>query len=208
MNVRRRHGVAGWCAPLPSCLMPCARARVATPALLGVVVAVAVGCARSPEDAAVGFVRRLGGRADSIRRIDLAHTAATDADLARLAATGGESLAAVEELDLTHTAVTDGGLASLAAFPGLRKLSLTLTRVTDAGLPKLASLEHLSELYLIETSVTDAGVEPLSRLVSLRRLVLLRTAVGAAGLERLRRAVPGATIDVEPPAVRARRATP
>lgn len=178
--------------------------RVATLAICGCVVA--VGCGRSPEEAALGVVRRLGGRADSIRRLDLAHTAATDADLARLAAVGGEALGGVEDLDLTHTPVTDGGLAALAAFPKLRKLSLTLTAVTDAGLPALAPLGDLSELYLIETAVTDAGVEPLARLASLRRLVLLRTDVGDAGLARLRRSLPEATIDVEPPTARARRA--
>jgi len=183
------------------------RCRVTMLSLVGCVVAGMIGCARSPEEAAVGFVRRLGGRADSIHRIDLAHTAATDADLTRLvAAVGGAALAGVEELDLTHTAVTDGGLATLAAFPSLRKLSLTLTRVSDAGLPALAALGKLSELYLIETAVTDAGVEPLCRLLSLRRLVLLRTAVGDAGLERLRQALPDAMIHVEPPAARARRA--
>lgn len=182
------------------------RDRVATLSLMGCLVVCAVGCAGSPGEVVVGFVRRLGGRADSIRRIDLAHTAVTDADLARLVAVGREALVGVEELDLTHTAVTDGGLATLEAFPSLRKLSLTLTRVTDAGLPALAPLGNLSELYLIETAVTDAGVEPLSRLVSLRRLVLLRTTVGDAALERLRRALPEATIDVEPAAARARRA--
>ena len=153
-----------------------------TLAVVGCLGAGMGGCADSPADAALGFVRRLGGRAETVRRIDLAHTATTDADLARLAKLGGEALAGVEDLDLTHTAITDSGLTTLAAFPTLRKLSLTLT------------------------AVTDAGVEPLSRLSSLRRLVLLRTAVSAAGLERLRRALPGATIDVEPPVVRARRA--
>ncbi|MEI6506519.1 MAG: hypothetical protein WCO90_11665 [Planctomycetota bacterium] len=177
-----------------------------TLAVVGCLAAGMGGCADSPADAALGFVRRLGGRAETVRRIDLAHTATTDADLARLAKLGGEALAGVEDLDLTHTAITDSGLTTLAAFSTLRKLSLTLTAVTDAGLPAILPLGTLSELYLIETAVTDAGVEPLSRLSSLRRLVLLRTAVSAVGLERLRRALPGATIDVEPPVVRARRA--
>ena len=101
----------------------CVRARIATLSLAGCIVAGCIvagcsvvgtsGCARSPEEEVVGLVRRLGGRADSIRRIDLAHTATTDADLARLVAIGGEPLAGVEELDLTHTAVTDAGVTAL-----------------------------------------------------------------------------------------------
>lgn len=178
------------------------RGRVA---MLSLVV-VLVGCARSPEEAALGEVRRLGGRADSIRRLDLAHTVASDADLARLAAIGGGALAGVEELDLTHSRITDRGLQSLGAFPEVKKLTLTLTGVTDAGLPALGGLGKLSELYLIETAITDAAVEPLSRLASLRKLVLLRTGVGDAGIVRLRQALPEAEIHVEPAAVRARRA--
>jgi hypothetical protein len=165
-----------------------------------------VGCARSPEQEAMAFVRRLGGRADSIRRLDLAQTAATDGDLEQLAAVGDGALVAVEELDLTRTRVTDHGLVALRAFSGLTKLTLTLTGVSDEGLAALEPLERLADLALIETGITDAAVEPLSRLTGVRRLVLMRTGVSAAGIARLRQSLPEAEIHVEPAAARARRA--
>jgi len=178
------------------------RVRVA---MLSLVAAV-VGCARSPEEATLGEVRRLGGRAASIHRLDLAHTAAADADLARLTAIGGDALAGVEELDLTHTGISDRGLVSLQAFSGLKKLSLTLTGVTDAGLAALKPLERLADLALVETGITDAAVEPLSCLTGVRRLVLLRTRLSESGIARLRQSLPEAEIHVEPAAVRGRRA--
>jgi hypothetical protein len=168
--------------------------------------AAALGCAPAPEEAALGYVRRLGGRAASIRRLDLAHTSATDADLAMLAAVGGGALAGVEELDLTHTGITDVGLSALRSFPNVKKLSLTLTGITDAGLPALAALEQLADLYLIETAITDAAVEPLSGFARLRTLVLLRTAVSEAGIVRLRQALPSTAIQIEPAGGRGRRA--
>jgi len=164
------------------------------------------GCPHSTEDAAVGFVRRLGGRAPSIHRLDLAHTAIGDDDLQRLTQIGGASLAGVEQLDLTHTRITDRGVAMLRSFPKVKKLSLTLTGVSDAGVHSLAALEQLAELYLIETAVTDAALEPLSRLVHLRTLVLLRTDVTPAGISRLRQALPTALIQVDPAGGRTRRA--
>ena len=165
------------------------------------------GCARSPEQEAMVFVRRLGGRADSIRRIDLAQTTATDADLERLAAVGDGALAAVEELDLTRTRVTDRGLVALQAFPGLTKLTLTLTGVSDGGLAALEPLGRLTDLALIETGITDAAVESLSHLTGLRRLVLMRTGVSDAGIARLRQSLPETQIHIEPAAARARRAS-
>ena len=198
---------------------PVRRATV-TAALLAACIS---GCARTPEQAVVALVQRLGGRTTAvaarestatvteqaaITRIDLAHTAVTDGDLAILAAacSSGGLLDRVEELDLTHTGITDRGLELLVAFPAVRKLSLTLTRITDAGLAPLAGLTHLTDLYLIETRLTDAAVDPLSQLSQLRMLVLLRTGLSAAGIARLRHSLPQTMIQVEPsPARPARR---
>jgi len=197
------------------------------PLLAGIAGCLVCGCGDAPERAAtkavVRAVERLGGkvviaaaaapgdRPGAVRRIDLAHTAVTDADLtglAALAAAAGGPLDAVEELDLTHTAVGDRGVAAVAALPAIRKLSLTLTRVGDAGLGPLARLERLTELYLAETSLTDEAVAALERLAGLRVLVLLRTGVSDAGVARLRRALPEATIQVEPAAARRRQRSP
>jgi len=176
------------------------------------------GCTTTPEQAALSLVRRLGGKAtatdgqEGIVRIDLAHTAVTDDDLARLAGLGGGGsagpLGRLEEFDLTHTAITDIGIESLPAFPLLRKLSLTLTKVTDAGLASLATLEHLTALYLIETRLSDAAVEPLSRLRHLQTLVLLRTDLSDAAIDSLRRALPRAKIQIEPAGARSGRKKP
>lgn len=180
--------------------------------------ALLVGCTTTPEQAALSMVRRLGGKAMAVDgqagivRIDLAHTAVTDDDLARLAGLGGGGAAGplgrLEELDLTHTAITDRGVEALPAFPRLRKLSLTLTKVTDAGLASLSTLDHLAELYLIETRLSDAAVEPLSRLRHLQTLVLLRTDVSDAAIDSLRRALPRAKIQIEPAAARSGRKRP
>ena len=193
------------------------RCLVRPPGVAVVVMAALVAsCTPAPQQEALTLVRRLGGRAtaggqSNIARIDLAHTAVTDDELARLAALGGGPngpLGRLEELDLTHTGITDRGIESLAGFPAVRKLSLTLTQVTDAGLAPLSALEHLTELYLIETRLTDAAVEPLSRLRQLQTLVLLRTGVSDAGIERLRRALPRTRIQIEPAAARSVRRAP
>jgi len=187
---------------------------ISAAALLSGVLA---GCSPTPEQAALKLVRRLGGSVtaasgtNGIVRVDLAHTAVTDDDLARLARAGGGAagpLGRLVEFDLTHTGITDRGIESLTAFPLLRKLSLTLTQVTDAGIDPLAALEQLSELYLIETQLTDAAVEPLSRLRHLQTLVLLRTALSDAGIASLRRSLPQVTIQIEPAAARSRRSRP
>ena len=197
---------SGWCAVRPATIAA---------ALLATVLA---GCSTTPEQAALRLVRRLGGKAmavdgqEGIVRIDLAHTAVSDDDLARLARLGGGgsagTLGRMEELDLTHTAITDRGVEVLRAFPLLRKLSLTLTKVTDAGLASLSTMGHLTELYLIETQLTDAAVEPLSRLRHLQTLVLLRTDVSDAGIDSLRRALPRAKVQIEPAAARSGRKKP
>ncbi|MCX7431352.1 MAG: hypothetical protein NTY17_10175 [Planctomycetia bacterium] len=197
---------SGWSAVRPATIAA---------VLLAMVLA---GCTTTPEQAALSLVRRLGGKAmpadgqEGIVRIDLAHTAVTDNDLARLAGLGGGGpagpLGRMEALDLTHTGITDRGVESLAAFPRVRKLSLTLTKVTDAGLASLSTMEHLTELYLIETQLTDAAVEPLSRLRHLQTLVLLRTDVSDAGVDSLRRALPRAKVQIEPAAARSGRKKP
>lgn len=169
------------------------------------VLAGMLGCGQTPAEAVVACVRRLGGRAETIRRIDLAQTPTTDADLERLAAIGGGSLTAVEELDLTRTGITDRGLAAVRGFSGLTRLTLTLTAVTDEGLRQLEPLEHLADLALIETAIDDHAVEPLSRLTRLRRLVLMRTRLSDTAIARLRQMLPRTAIHVEPAAARARR---
>jgi hypothetical protein len=175
--------------------------------LLLLALAAATGCAPAPGQAAARAIERLGGKAvfappagdapAALRRIDLAHTQVSDADLVRLAREWGGAagpLATVEELDLTHTAVGDEAVAALPEFPALRKLSLTLTRVGDGGLAPLARLDRLAELYLADTPVTDAAVATLEKLPRLRTLVLLRTEVSDAAAARLRRALPDALV--------------
>ena len=139
--------------------------------------------------------------------VDLAHTKATNADLARIksllkpletlklnhteiTAGGLEPLAGLtvlETLFLAGTAVTDADLAHIEQFPNLIRLDLSGTPVTDGGLEHLAGLTTLEDLDISDTQVTDAGLQHLRGLTVLARLELEENQVSATSVEHLAR---------------------
>jgi hypothetical protein len=188
---------------------------------LAVVKPVATATAQVSKTAQEQMVERFkkaGGKVDLdppvpgglVVRVDLHHTAVTDADLEPL-----EGLKSVRALNLYGTPVTDAGVKHLSGLTDLRILYLNDTHVTDAALQSLQELIHLNELDLAGTGVTDAGLvylkdmtelhdltlggsqitdaglAHLKGLRNLKHLYLVHTSVTAAGIQELKKALPG-----------------
>jgi hypothetical protein len=146
---------------------------------------------------------------DHVAALDLAGTAITDADLAKLA-----GLTALTELSLARTKVSDAGLIHLQALTALRRLDLDGTplrslgvrglkdlpkltelrlgcpTLTDLFLPQLGELKQLERLSLANSQITDDGLKHLSGLSALRELDLSNTLVTAVGAAALAKALP------------------
>lgn len=94
--------------------------------------------------------------------------------------------AGVKKIDLAKTAVTDADLVLLDAFPELVELDLRLTKVTDEGIPHVARLKKLRFLNLFRTPLTDRGLQQLSGLTELETLLIGGTKITSEGLAALR----------------------
>jgi hypothetical protein len=118
-----------------------------------------------PHPVAPSFGQRLLTLFDSsyddlyLYEVGLAHTAATDADVMRLA-----ELEAIESLDLEGTRVTEKALPALGRLRHLRSLNLNGTRVTDRGLAELEAAKNLFMLRVVGTAVTYDALEQLDKL--------------------------------------------
>ena len=121
------------------------------------------------------------GHIKKLRRLDLASSGVTDADLAILA----DNLGSLENLSLNSTAVTDDGLRHLNKLKNLEAVYLTNTRITDAGIAHLRNLPKLWHLHILRTSITDVGVTYLGKMSKLRHLNVSHTAITDNCLEHL-----------------------
>jgi hypothetical protein len=128
------------------------------------------------QDRAVAAIERLGGKVerdrtspgDSVVRVDLRMTGATDTDLAVF-----KHLKGLRSLYLSSNSITDAGLTHLEGLTGLRRLDIDFNPISDAGLAHLEGLINLRRLDIHVTKVTTAGVERLQR--KLPRVVIDRS---------------------------------
>ena len=154
------------------------------------------GCGARPtaEQAdAIAALERLGGKlkfADDrpgrpVIEIALGGTAASDADLARLAC-----FPELETLSLFDSDIGDAGVANLKPLVQLQTLYLGRTKISDAGLDALAGMQRLKTLGLSDTRVTDAGLLRLTGLNRLASVNLRRTPTTDAGVRKLKESLP------------------
>ena len=141
-------------------------------------------------DAALAMVSRLGGTVTldgtKVVKVDLKKTAATDDDIALLAA-----LPELRELNVFRTAMTDKGLAALEDLEHLETLLMGGTKVTDAGLAALLDHPRLKKISVFDTQIGDAAIPHLAKLGALRVLVIGKSKVTEEGAKRLQAAIAG-----------------
>ncbi len=95
---------------------------------------------------------------ESIRKLTLARTNVSGADLAGLA-----SFTSIEFLDLGRTDIGDEAMDAIVQLKGLKVLNLRGTKVTDEGIQQLAKLKGLEKVYLWGSDVTVSGVKRLQK---------------------------------------------
>ena len=137
------------------------------------------------------------------RRVNLAESNVTDAELAKLKEFG------VQHLHLQGTRITGAGLVHLQGSY-LQSLSLRGTKLTDTGLEHVKGFSDLEWLDLGSTKTTNAGLKYLKGLPHLRELWLDDTQVTDQGVKELQQSLPKCRIERKPPTTdtRQRRAAP
>lgn len=100
----------------------------------------------------------LGPLEDSLRKIILARTEVTAADLIGL-----ENFQSIEYLDMSRTSVGDDALDSISKLKNLKFLNLRDTEVSDRGIQKLSGLPSLGKVYLWGSQATAEGAKRLER---------------------------------------------
>ena len=125
----------------------------------------------SDYERALCAVREVGGATDAdrmddgpvtVRRVQLAGPAITDAEIERVAPHLSH-LPELFTLDLSMLRVTDRSLGQLRGLNNLGDILLRYTKVTDEGLEFLAGWDKLWTLDLMHTRVRDRGLAMIGK---------------------------------------------
>jgi Leucine-rich repeat (LRR) protein len=116
-----------------------------------------------------------------LRSIDLSQSAASDSDLAHVAA-----FVEIVELDLSDSNVTNASSNYLGRLRNLEHLDLSRTQINDDVIAGIAH-NNLTSLDISHTSVTDVGIESIANWKSLTSLSAQAIPASDGGLMRLSR---------------------
>lgn len=112
------------------------------------------------------------GQLKSLRRLDLAASGVTDADMSEL-----RQLTSLRDLSLNDTVISDEGVKNLGASFAGERLSIEGTRITDKSAVVISQISSIKKLNVARTHLTDAGVCLLCKLPYLTELNLSGTQI-------------------------------
>jgi Leucine-rich repeat (LRR) protein/tRNA A-37 threonylcarbamoyl transferase component Bud32 len=130
---------------------------------------------------------------ESIGELSLAHTRASDGQLAQLV----KHFSRLRRLDLWGCPIVGRGLSALKSLSELRELDLgcpTLTDLFAVDLGNLVALKRLERLSLAGSGIGDDGLKQLTTLTTLKELDLTGTKVTEQGVAAFRQGLPACKI--------------